>query len=89
MLDQIALTVSDYERSRDFYSEALFPLGYELMIEHDISGPGFGRDGKPDLWIQTGKPSGPVHVAFAAADRTTVDQFHRAAVGTERSANPF
>jgi catechol 2,3-dioxygenase-like lactoylglutathione lyase family enzyme len=50
MLDHIALTASDYEPSRDFYREALSPLGYELMIEHDISGSGFGRDGKPSEW---------------------------------------
>ena len=80
MLDHIALTVSDYERSRKFYQQALAPLGYELMMEHDISGGGFGRDGKPDFWIKAGKPSGPIHVAFSTGDRATVDQFHAAAV---------
>jgi catechol 2,3-dioxygenase-like lactoylglutathione lyase family enzyme len=80
MLDHIALTVSDYERSRDFYREALAPLGYGLMMEHEISGAGFGRDGKPDFWIRAGTPSAPIHVAFASADRGTVDEFHSAAV---------
>ena len=74
MLDHLAITVSDYERSREFYRKALSSLGYELMMEHDISGAGFGRDGKPDFWIQSGTPSGPIHVAFSAADRATVDQ---------------
>jgi catechol 2,3-dioxygenase-like lactoylglutathione lyase family enzyme len=36
MLDHIALTVSDYERSKEFYEKALSPLGYGLMMEHDI-----------------------------------------------------
>jgi catechol 2,3-dioxygenase-like lactoylglutathione lyase family enzyme len=80
MLDHIALTVSDYERSKIFYQSVLAPLGYELMMEHDISGSGFGRDGKPDFWIQPGNSSGLLHVAFSAADRATVDRFHSAAV---------
>jgi catechol 2,3-dioxygenase-like lactoylglutathione lyase family enzyme len=87
MLDHIALTVSDYEHSKRFYQSALAPLGYVLIMEHDISGSGFGRDGKPDFWIQSGDPSGPIHVAFSAADRTTVDQFHGAAVGAGAKDN--
>jgi catechol 2,3-dioxygenase-like lactoylglutathione lyase family enzyme len=80
MIDHIALKVSDQERSRRFFQEALAPLGYELLMEHDISGSGFGRDGKPDFWIQLGDPSGPLHVCFSAADRATVDRFHGAAL---------
>ena len=80
MLDHIALSVSDYQRSRRFYTEALAPLGYMLMMEHGISGAGFGRDGKPDFWIQPGKASAPIHVAFSTADRATVDNFHTAAL---------
>ena len=90
MLDHIALAVSDFGRSRDFYKLALSPLGYALLMEHDISGAGFGRDGKPDFWIQKGKPSGPIHVAFSASDRATVDQFYRAAVeaGAQDNGGP-
>lgn len=80
MLDHIALTVSDYERSKNFCLKALAPLGYELLMEHDISGAGFGLNGKPDFWIQAGTASGPIHIAFASLDRATVDQFHHAAV---------
>ena len=90
MLDHLALTVSDYEGSRRFYQSVLAPLGYALMMEHGISGAGFGRDGKPDFWIQPGDPSGPLHVAFSAADRATVDQFHSAAVeaGAQDNGSP-
>ena len=80
MLDHIALSVADRARSQSFYLEALAPLGYELMMDHELSGAGLGRDGKPDFWIQSGAPSGPIHVAFSASDRATVDAFHRAAV---------
>lgn len=80
MLDHVSLPVSDLGRSKRFYAEALAPLGYELIMEHHISGAGFGRSGKPDFWIRQGVPSSAVHVAFAAADRATVDAFHEAAV---------
>ncbi len=87
MLDHIALSVSDYQRSRSFYTEALAPLGYTLMMEHGISGAGFGRDGKPDFWIQSGKTSGPIHVAFSTTDRATVDNFHSAALAAGATDN--
>jgi len=80
VIDHIALRVSDYPRSQQFYRQALAPLGYELLMEHGISGSGFGRDGKPDFWIQPGSPGEPVHVAFASPDRAGVARFHEAAL---------
>ncbi len=50
MIDHINLLVSDIERSKRFFQEALSPLGYELLMEHRISGAGFGQAGKPDCW---------------------------------------
>jgi catechol 2,3-dioxygenase-like lactoylglutathione lyase family enzyme len=42
---------------------------------------GFGRDGKPSFWLGTGAhPSGPAHIAFAAATRAEVDAFYKAAI---------
>jgi catechol 2,3-dioxygenase-like lactoylglutathione lyase family enzyme len=79
VLDHVRLPVSDRERSRRFYVEALSPLGYELIMEDDVSGVGFGKSGKPDFWIREGVPATAVHVAFAADDRTTVDAFHEKA----------
>ena len=87
MLDHIALHVSDYRKSKQFYALALKPLGYELIMEFGASG-GFGKDGKPDFWIAQGaatKP--PLHVAFASADRPTVDAFHRAALAAGAKDN--
>ncbi len=42
MLDHVSLPVSDLEPSKRFYVEALSPLGYELIMEHHISGVGSG-----------------------------------------------
>jgi catechol 2,3-dioxygenase-like lactoylglutathione lyase family enzyme len=90
VLDHVGLPVSDRERSKRFYVEALSPLGYELIMEHHISGVGFGRSGKPDFWIRESAPAAAVHVAFAADDRATVDAFHgRArAVGGRDNGSP-
>lgn len=86
MIDHIGFPVSDYARAKAFYSAALAPLGYTLVMEvqqHDNDAPaaGFGRDGKPDLWIGgEGGMNKPLHVAIAAANRASVDAFHRAAL---------
>lgn len=80
MLDHIILTVSDYSASRAFYLEALEPLGYEVIMEVGPAG-GFGVAGKPDFWIRQAEPvKPPVHVAFRAPDRRSVDAFHAAAM---------
>jgi catechol 2,3-dioxygenase-like lactoylglutathione lyase family enzyme len=51
MIDHVGANVSDYERSRDFYAQALEPLGYSLLMEPVGGHGGFGREGKPDFWI--------------------------------------
>jgi catechol 2,3-dioxygenase-like lactoylglutathione lyase family enzyme len=80
MLDHVGIPVSDFERSKLFYAQALSPLGYELIMEPSASAAGFGRRGKPDFWIGQGDPGQPFHIAFAAEDRVTVDAFYEAAM---------
>ena len=82
MLDHVGFTVSDYERSKAFYSTALAPLGITLLMEPMNAAAGFGKGGKPFFWIETRGPAltGDLHVAFAADDRETVDAFHAAAL---------
>ena len=80
MLDHVSVPVSDFERSKRFYTEALFPLGYELIMEPSVSVAGFGRWGKPEFRISHGEPGQAFHIAFAADDRATVDAFHEAAM---------
>ena len=79
MLDHIIVTVSDYAASKQFYSSALEPLGYAVIMEF---GPacGFGVDGKPDFWIKQGDALKPaIHVAFQSPNRPDVDKFYEAA----------
>ncbi|GGI30470.1 VOC family protein [Bradyrhizobium guangdongense] len=87
MIDHMGLSVSDYEAAKAFYSKALAPLDYSLIMEvaaeqtGHAAAAGFGADGKPDFWIGGGGAMNkPVHVAIAAKDRATVDAFYKAAM---------
>jgi catechol 2,3-dioxygenase-like lactoylglutathione lyase family enzyme len=91
MLDHVGFAVSDYERSKAFYQQALAPLGLSLLMEPVQEAAGFGEGGKPFFWIEArGRvPQGRLHVAFAVDDRATVDAFHAAALeagGTDNGA---
>ena len=94
MLDHIGITVSDYQASKKFYSAALKPLGYELVLEvpEEVTGhsavAGFGEPPKPDFWISGGTPNNPPnHIAFRAASRAVVDAFYRAALAAGAKDN--
>lgn len=89
IVDHLGLNVTDYARSLAFYRAALAPLGIELLREFGPVG-GFGRGGKPELWIsgrtgsyqtdaQAASPT-PIHVALAARSRAEVDAFYAAAI---------
>ena len=80
MIDHFTVKVSDYKRSREFYLRALRPLGYEAVMEFEGMG-GFGPKGKPYLWLHQDPPNvRPMHFAFAAPDRRSVDAFYAAAM---------
>lgn len=87
MLDHISFPVSDYARAKAFYTRALAPLGYGIVMEmtqqqtgHDPAA-GFGAGGKPDFWISgEGGLNRRLHVAIHAKDRATVDAFYQAAI---------
>jgi catechol 2,3-dioxygenase-like lactoylglutathione lyase family enzyme len=80
-LDHVSLRVADVARSRAFYSAALAPLGISILMDGGGLYVGFGKDGKPQFWLNTGAAvSGAVHVAFVAADRAAVRAFYQAAL---------
>lgn len=85
MIDHLGIAVSDFERAKKFYAQALAPLGYAIVMEagaeHGGRAAGLGADGRPDFWIgASNNPISPAHIAFAAKDRPAVDAFHRAAL---------
>ncbi len=89
LLDHCSLFVSDYEKSKAFYTKVLAPLGAAPIMEFGQA-CGFGRDNKPDFWIGKGPASfqtseqlaviTPTHLAFTARTRAEVDAFYRVAL---------
>ncbi len=86
MIDHTGVSVSDFVRSKAFYTAALGALGYEVAMDFSAvpghpPGAGFGEAGKPDFWISQGEPNKPpLHIAFRAANRDQVDAFYKAAM---------
>lgn len=87
MIDHTGITVSDFARSKSFYTSALAPLGYAMVMELSaaVTGhtdtAGFGEPPKPEFWISAGPPNQPpIHIAFRAASRAVVDAFYAAAI---------
>ena len=77
MLDHVSIGVSNIERSKAFYDQALKPLGIERLYAED----GYGQGRKAFFWIglreavRTGS-----HIAIAAKDHAAVDALHAAAL---------
>jgi len=88
MIDHIGFAVRDAETSRIFYETALAPLGISLIMsatpDQTASGGtahGFGKDGKPFLWVADKETVGEgTHVALAVETRAMVHAFHAAAL---------
>ncbi|HLF68282.1 MAG TPA: VOC family protein [Gaiellaceae bacterium] len=89
MIDHVAFYVSDLERSRRFYEQALAPIGYGLAFETERM-VAWGPEGYPRFAVRVGKEACTTgHVAFTVDERATVDAFYSAAMaagGTENGA---
>jgi catechol 2,3-dioxygenase-like lactoylglutathione lyase family enzyme len=63
VIAHVGIHVSDIERSKKFYSEALKPIGYQMIREYGVTpnrpaaSAGFGNSVRADLWIYEGKPN--------------------------------
>src|ERR1700704_5994776 len=86
MLDHVTIGVSDLKRSRDFYLQALAPLGFDETNTSAIL-PGESECGsaeKRGFAISTDYGVGaPIHVAFAADTIEQVHAFHAAALAAD------
>ena len=86
MIDHVIITVSNFERSVAFYTNALKPLGITMAM--DFKGQnghpdlkGFGDGNSIFLWLKEGKAyPEAVHAGFVAKDHAEVDAFYKAAV---------
>ena len=92
MFDHVKFGVSDYAASKAFFLKALEPLGVAVISE-----------GPPTYGVELSQPNGTVslclcqteekpahlHLAFAAENRSQVEDFYRAALeagGTDNGA---
>ena len=84
MIDHVGIEVSNYQKAKQFYENALAPIGYKLIME--VEGfAGFGLDLSEGpiatLWLHKGNnPSFKTHIAFTAKNRAEVDEFYNAAI---------
>jgi catechol 2,3-dioxygenase-like lactoylglutathione lyase family enzyme len=78
MLDHVDIRVRNLAAGRGFYETVLHPLGEGVWSEGG-DGVGLGGRGR-SLWLEEGEPTENLHIAFAASDNATVDEFHRAAL---------
>ncbi len=86
MIDHLGVLVSDYERSKAFYLQALAPTGHSQLTELRTSptghlSAGFCHADGSDLWISQGEAvNPPIHIAFRVPSRAAVDAFYKAAI---------
>jgi catechol 2,3-dioxygenase-like lactoylglutathione lyase family enzyme len=93
MFDHLGVVFADLRRADAFYRALLAPLGIKVMEDHtSADGTGWlvfstGAPESPFFVVGAGRPSfwkdehgpshSPVHVAFRAPSRQSVDAFHR------------
>jgi catechol 2,3-dioxygenase-like lactoylglutathione lyase family enzyme len=82
VIDHFGIICADFGRSKEFYDAVLGELGYGRQMD---VGPaiGYGRDRKPDFWLEDADgrgPTVPVHFAFQAAGTDQVKAFYAAAL---------
>lgn len=86
MIDHTGILVSNPSKSRSFYTHALAPLGYKVLMEVPTEHTGgkivlgYGVPPKADFWIAEGSPKEKIHIAFRADSRKQVDEFYKAAM---------
>lgn len=89
MLDHVFISVTDLDRSIDFYTAALAPLGITTRVDYDgEDGPpghpdlkGFGANGRIFFWLRHGQAdSRATHVGFVADSEAQVDAAYAAAI---------
>jgi len=96
MLDHVFISVSDLERSIDFYTAALRPLGITTRVDYaGKDGPpghpdlkGFGAHGRIFFWLRLGVvDSRAAHVGFIADSTEDVDAAYAAAMAAGAGDN--
>jgi catechol 2,3-dioxygenase-like lactoylglutathione lyase family enzyme len=89
MIAHTTLAVTDYAKSKAFYSAVLATLGYRNNMEYGESA-GFNDGKNTDFWITKEKSMVPTHLAFQAGSRKEVEAFYEAALkaGAKENGEP-
>jgi catechol 2,3-dioxygenase-like lactoylglutathione lyase family enzyme len=88
MIAHTGILVSDYQRSKEFYTRLLKTLGYSQNMEYGESA-GFNDGKNTDFWVNRDAEKGmaKMHVAFEAKSRDEVDAFYKEALEAGGSDN--
>jgi catechol 2,3-dioxygenase-like lactoylglutathione lyase family enzyme len=83
----VAVNVSDWDRSKQFYDAVLGLLGYRIVYEENGALAYFADRRGLDFGMGRRDPVGGAHVAFECPDRETMDRFHETALGAGGTDN--
>lgn len=91
MIDHINIPVRNIHESKDFYSNALAPLGYGVLMENETH-CGIGPISGKEKWIGTcwlvqSHRVTALHIAFRVPHRSIVDLFYEAALASGAVCN--
>ena len=80
MIAHTSIPVSDYKKSKEFYTNVLGAIGYTQNMEYGDSA-GFNDGKNTDFWIGTNeKGVVPLHVAFQVENKEQVEAFFKSAL---------
>lgn len=79
MVAHVEFKVSDYVKSKNFYEQALAPLGIKILFDEKVErSAGFGIQKRVELLIQESNAVKPVlHIAFLGPSRQAVEEFYK------------
>jgi catechol 2,3-dioxygenase-like lactoylglutathione lyase family enzyme len=86
MIAHTSLHVSNYAKSKAFYTKVLEPLGYRNNMEFGEAA-GFNDGKNTDFWIGAHSTVVPLHVAFEAKSSAQVEAFYKAALAAGAKDN--
>ncbi len=94
MIEHVSVPVSDYKKSKEFYTRLLKPVGYVLQRDYaEWNAGGFCEGESTSFWIvQKPDKVQPMHVAVGAKSKEAVQKFHKegiAAGGKDNGAPGF
>jgi catechol 2,3-dioxygenase-like lactoylglutathione lyase family enzyme len=88
VLDHVTIGITDIERSKAFYDQALRPLGITRLYADGEPFAGYGIRPKAFFWIGLREPTQTgAHIAFTAPDRATVNRFYDEAISAGAKDN--